>query len=516
MERKPPKGKSIAEVNPELAKQWNPDKNGDLTPFDISIGSTKSVWWKCEKGEDHEWQVSPNNRTKAGCPICTNKKVVKSNSLGVINPELAKQWHPTKNENLTPLDVSPVSGKKAWWECPMNNQHSWLASVAHRANGRGCPYCVNKKINDSNSLQFLYPEIAKEWIQEKNSKTKPSDVAPVSGKKYWWKCPKGDDHIWFASVANRTRGRGCPICTGHKVAKSTSIAKTNPKLLKEWHFEKNIISPFEVSKGSEKVVWWKCIKVEDHEWQAPIFTRVLAVGCPVCSGKRVVESTSLKILSPKLSSEWHPTKNGKITPQKVTLKSNKKVWWKCQKGDDHEWKATISNRTAGNGCPFCTLTPQSRQELQITFELKQFFDINPKGFKTRVQGKLWSIDIYIHELNLGVEFDGSYWHKDKRDLDKLKTEKLNAEGFQIMRIREEPLKPITEIDVVSKLPFNAKQVANDILDHIIRSYYLDTNRAQKISRYLKQKGLKNEKALDEYIEMILDEKSKKTKKAPQH
>jgi len=63
MERKPPKGKSIAEVNPELAKQWNPDKNGDLTPFDISIGSTKSVWWKCEKGEDHEWQVSPNNRT---------------------------------------------------------------------------------------------------------------------------------------------------------------------------------------------------------------------------------------------------------------------------------------------------------------------------------------------------------------------------------------------------------------------------------------------------------------------
>jgi len=59
-------------------------------------------------------------------------------------------------------------------------------------------------------------------------------------------------------------------------------------------------------------------------------------------------------------------------------------------------------------------------------------------------------------------------------------------------------------------------VANDILEHIIKSYYLDTKRVQKISRYLKQKGLKNEKALDEYIEMILDEKSKKKRatKAP--
>jgi hypothetical protein len=33
MARKPPKGKSLAEVNHELAEQWHPTKNGDLTQF---------------------------------------------------------------------------------------------------------------------------------------------------------------------------------------------------------------------------------------------------------------------------------------------------------------------------------------------------------------------------------------------------------------------------------------------------------------------------------------------------
>ena len=60
----------------------------------------------------------------------------------------------------------------------------------------------------------------------------------------------------------------------------------------------------------------------------------------------------------------------------------------------------------------------------------------------KIDWKLWSIDIYIPELKLGVEFDGSHWHKDKRALDKLKTEQLEEEGFEIFRVREEPLKRI--------------------------------------------------------------------------
>lgn len=71
MPRKPPKGKSLAEVNADLAKQWHPIKNEDLVPLDFFPASNKKVWWKCNKGDDHEWISSVANRSKGkGCPIC--------------------------------------------------------------------------------------------------------------------------------------------------------------------------------------------------------------------------------------------------------------------------------------------------------------------------------------------------------------------------------------------------------------------------------------------------------------
>ncbi|TFH13473.1 hypothetical protein E4H04_11890, partial [Candidatus Bathyarchaeota archaeon] len=60
------------------------------------------------------------------------------------DPELAKQWHPTKNEKMTSYDVTPNSGKKVWWIC--NQGHEWKATVNNRRNGRGCPGCYRMGI----------------------------------------------------------------------------------------------------------------------------------------------------------------------------------------------------------------------------------------------------------------------------------------------------------------------------------------------------------------------------------
>jgi hypothetical protein len=118
MARKPPKGKSLAEVNPQLAKQWHSTKNAVLTPINVSLSSAKKVWWKCDQGDDHEWIASIANRNKGtGCSVCDGKKVVNSNCLATLNPVLAKEWHPTKNGDLTPYDVLPGTGKKVWWKC---------------------------------------------------------------------------------------------------------------------------------------------------------------------------------------------------------------------------------------------------------------------------------------------------------------------------------------------------------------------------------------------------------------
>ena len=586
MNRKSLKGKSLAELNQFLSKEWHPTMNGNLTPFDLTIGSIKKVWWKCNKGDDHEWQNSPNGRSKgSGCPICRNLIIVNSNCLATTNPKLAKQWHPNKNGNLTPFNVSEGSSKKVWWKCDndddhewesivsarnrgqscpfcsgnrvtnlnslkskypellkswdynknniqpdeisygsdtkvwwlclINQEHSWQTTIYNRIQGKSCPFCVGQKLHKSNSLAYNYPELSKEFHPNKNGVLTTDEIIAGSSKKVWWKCDKGNDHEWYSSVVNRIKGNGCPICSGKKTVISNSLATTHPELSKEWHPTKNgDLTPFELTFGSIKKVWWKCNKGDDHEWQNSPNGRCKrsGSGCPICVNQIIVKSNCLATTNPKLAKQWHPNKNENLTPFKISEGSSKKVWWKCDKGDDHEWKTTVSSRNSGLGCPFCTLTPQSKQELTITFELIKFFDINPKGFKTKVNNKLTSIDIFIKDLNLGIEFDGHYWHKDNREFDKLKTQRLEVEGFKIMRIREEPLLAITDIDVISKKPFNAKDVTNNILKHIIEFYSLDAKRIRRIEKYISKENIQNEKGLDSYIDMILTEKANNKKR----
>ena len=509
--RKPKKGQSLAEKYPELAAQWHPTKNGELTAFDFSSGSGKKVWWKCEKGDDHEWISTIIDRSNGNaCPICSGRKTVLSNCLATTNSKLAAQWHPTKNAELTPFDFTNGSGKKIWWKCDKGEDHEWISTISHRTNGRDCPICSGRKVVTSNCLATTHPKLAAQWHPTKNGKLKPYDVTFGSSKKVWWKCPEGSDHEWNSTL--NSRGKGCPICRNQKVVLSNCLATTHPKLAAQWHPTKNgKHTPYTITAGSHKKVWWKCPEGSDHEWESISANRLKGKNCPICSGRKATISNCLFSTHPKIAAQWHPTKNGVLTSYDVKAGSSSQlIWWKCDRGIDHEWKTTVVKRTFGRNCPFCNLTPQSKQELTITFELLKLFpDINPKGFKTRVEGKLWTIDIYVPSLNLGVEFDGSYWHKDKRALDKLKTKKLEGDGFNILRVREEPLKKISDSDIISKQPFNAKEITNNILTHIMNSFELEDILVKKIKAYISKKKLQNVKGLDEYIEMRLTEKADK-------
>jgi len=501
------KSNCLATTYPEVAKQWHPTKNGNLTPFDLYSMSSKKFWWKCDEADDHEWFVAIRNRTGgSNCPMCSGHKVVKSNCLATTHPEITKQWHPTKNTNITPYDVGAGSGKKVWWKCDKGDDHEWESSAVSRTRGSGCSVCDGKTVVKSNCLATTHPKVAKQWHPTKNGNLTPFDVTFGSGKKFWWKCDKADDHEWKSIV-----GGGCNVCSGHKVVKSNCLATTHPEITNQWHPTKNgYLTPNDVTSGYGKV-WWKCDKGDDHEWKSAISSRVYYdTGCSVCSGRTVVKSNCLATTHPKVAKQWHPTKNGNLTPFDVTSGNGAQVWWKCDKGDDHEWKTNTNNRKRGSSCPFCTLTPQSKQELTITFELMKLFkNIDPKGLKTKLEGRLRAIDIFIPKLNLCIEFDGSYWHKGKRELDKIKSEMLFEEGFKLIRVRQEPLKKIYDTDVISKQPYNGKQVTNDILSMIMSIFELDAKLVSKIKAYQSKEGLQNEKGLDRYIDKILTEKAEK-------
>ena len=300
------KENSLLFSNPEIAKEWNYEKNGNLRPEHFESNSHKKVWWKCRQG--HEWQTAIANRTKGnGCPYCSGQKVLMGyNDLQTINLILANEWNYEKNGELMPSDVTPNSSKIVWWKC--SKGHEWQATIANRNKGNGCPYCSGRfTIKNRNDLQTVNPTLAKEWNYEKNDGLTPIDVMTGSNKKVWWKCSKG--HEWQATVVDRKNGRGCPFCAGKKVLTGYNDLQTvNPTLTLEWDYEKNgNLTPENFSANSHEKVWWKCSK--GHEWQATIASRNNGRRCPYCSNKSLLQGyNDLATTHPEIAKEWIITK----------------------------------------------------------------------------------------------------------------------------------------------------------------------------------------------------------------
>ena len=97
----------LSSLYPELAAEWDHEKNEGLDPDMVLPGSGKRVWWKCACG--HEWKTAIYHRTAGhGCKICASRKAVLKpgvNDLATRYPELSEDWDFEKNDPLGPSDV---------------------------------------------------------------------------------------------------------------------------------------------------------------------------------------------------------------------------------------------------------------------------------------------------------------------------------------------------------------------------------------------------------------------------
>lgn len=339
---------ALAVKYPQLAYEWNYEKNEGLTPATVACSSGKKVWWRCAQG--HEWQERISNRSQLnyGCPYCSGKRPTQKHNLAALYPSLMLEWHPAKNQGLDPATLLPRSNRKVWWQC--QEGHEWTAQVCSRTAGTGCPYCAGKRVWTGNCLEQKYPHVARYWHPSKNGSLTPRDVTPHSSKAVWWRCERG--HEWERKISYEINTSGCPYCSGHWACKENSLASLRHDLAREWDFEKNAsLSPHDVTTKSKRRVWWRCDK--GHRWQMNINVRCSGIGnCPYCMGKKVCEENSLLALHPKIAAEWDFQRNQKLTPELVTDRASKKVWWKCAKG--HSWQALVRSRTVlGSGCPVC-------------------------------------------------------------------------------------------------------------------------------------------------------------------
>ena len=376
---------SLAEARPDLAKEWNYEKNGDLKPKDVSCGSNKKVWWKLPydvpddypvehlrgKHFDFEWEASIGDRTRGvNCPfLCQNPKTWKGfNDLATTNPSLAGEWDYKLNIGLTPSDVTANSGKNVWWHLQYDIPNDymvenlrgkrvdfrWQAAVSDRNNGNGCPFLAGKAVWPGfNDLRTTNPELAKQWHPTKNGELTAVQVTASSNKKIWWLLPydvpmeysikhlrgKHFDFEWKTTINHRTGnyGTGCPYLNGKAVWPGfNDLQTTNPELAKQWHPTKNgELTAVQVTASSNKKVWWlypyddpKTGKHFDFEWEAIVSSRNKGTGCPFLTGKAVWSGfNDLQTVNPELAKQWHPTKNGCLKPTQVTANAGKKVWW---------------------------------------------------------------------------------------------------------------------------------------------------------------------------------------------
>lgn len=418
------KGISFIYSNPELLDEWDYEKNVGISPENVARGSIDKYWWKCKKC-GNSWPARPLARTRgSGCPYCSGRlPLVGVNDLATVAPQLIEEWDFKKNER-DPSQYKPNSADKVWWKCS-NCSYEWPAKISHRFRGSGCPFCAGKKaIPGLNDLQTLRPELAKEWHVTKNGSLKPTDVTLGSGKKVWWICKRG--HVWKTAVHNRTgREQGCPFCGQSKQtsfpeqallfyicqffsdAKSREVIDKNeldiyiPSINTGIEYDGVFYHKNRIEKDNDKdksliEAGIRIIRVREKDLPVPKYSEYLTrdddsyQSLETCISKIIVMITnrsdfevdvskdeskildqfysakkenSLGSVAPSLIKEWHVTKNGDLTPFDIPAGSESKMWWKCSVCG-HVWKAAVSHRVNGTGCPKCAKKQQGKSHVK--------------------------------------------------------------------------------------------------------------------------------------------------------
>ena len=424
-------------------------------------------------------------------------------------PLLKKEFLKSKN-NVDPKYVSLYSNIRFYWKC--SKGHIWQTSPQSRfrvAKGSKhtitiCPYCRGTKISKETSFAALNKKALKFWDFKKNEED-PYEIAFSSRKKFWWKCPSKGHSFKASVIARKLSPDYCGYCDGHYAFEKNNLKITHPKLSKEWDYDKNgSITPETVTSQSEKFVSWVCIKNKNHKWRAPIARRTNSIsssgkkgtGCPFCSNKYLSpdKTNSLGFLFPHLIKEFHPTKNGKHTPDNLKPGSNIKIWWICSRG--HEWKTSPAVRIRGSNCSKCSGVGISYIEIRVFTELLSIFENVSWG--ERYHGV--QFDVFVKDINLAIEVDGLYWHKreKRRKFDEYKSKLIKKNKINLIRIREDGLPLTSENDFNAYFIKHKFELIGDLLKKI-KKLSLEIKYKSKINQYLKDKIFKNNK---EYLKIV--------------
>ena len=328
---------------------WEENENSGLDPRKLTIGSGKKANWICQKG--HKWATSIYHRVQRGsnCPYCSNKKVLPGyNDLQSQRPDLVAEWDFEVN-NIDPSTVAVKSNKEVSWVCPKG--HQYTKAIYKRSNGEGCPVCAHALRTSFPEQCFFYyikktyPDAVNSYrdIFENGMELDIFIPSIKTGIEY-------DGIFWHDQSTLSREEKKYQICKEHQIrlfrikeGSFTGFADNADRIwyipkkrdysllnfyitdfLKQLTFWSNNLPDVNVARDKTEILEFKTLRLED----------------------------SLLFLYPDLSKEWHPSKNGKLTPDLFIPGSSEIVWWLCPQCGN-EWQASIVNRAKGHGCDIC-------------------------------------------------------------------------------------------------------------------------------------------------------------------
>jgi hypothetical protein len=273
-------GRSLRDVKPDLAREWDHRSNDTCTPEIVTPGSGRLANWTCPAGHTYPAKIDARSGRGTGCPVCLNRAVVAGvNDLATTHPGLVAQWAVT-NGVMTPADVVPGSRLKVQWRCA-RHRYTWPTTVQARANSHhGCPVCANRVVLPGhNDLATTRPDVARYWVPFEGEPT-PSQVTAGSGALMHWACTNGEQHTYPRMAAKRCTNDRCPICTHHLLEVGfNDLATLYPSLATEWHPTLNGTTPDHVMPGN-KPRWWLCRY--GHLTHQTVPNRKKTFGCADC------------------------------------------------------------------------------------------------------------------------------------------------------------------------------------------------------------------------------------------
>ncbi len=364
-------GKKGGITDPLLLAEWDYEKN-DRRPDDYTPKSNEEVFWICSKcGYQYSAKIS-NRAIGRGCACCSNKVVVPGiNDLATTHPQLAKEWHPTKNAPLTPDKVTYGKGKKVWWIC--SEGHEYQATILHRASGgTNCPICnagrqtsfaeqavyyyVKKVFPDAISryseifdngmeLDIFIPSI-KLGIEYDGMAWHKADKIPREKKKY---------KICKENGIRLLRLMEKPPENGILLTADESLTILDGPMYEKEHLAKAI--RFLLDKIDPKSNPWT--RRNPLAFHSRVDINLERDESDIRKYMTKMKKGSFAEQYPELAKEWHPIKNGDLTPDKVKSHSDIKVWWVCPTCGLNYYTA-VSHRVYGTGCPKCGILKSAR------------------------------------------------------------------------------------------------------------------------------------------------------------